>query len=452
MKRIDELDKLPGEIAGVEKAKRKIAEAAPQKRKDYLKKEHFSGVLERREKQKLKDRRSFLGMIGKAGISTKMLKASSLLGGVMANRYALAADEALNKRVIFCYLNSGAVNGHWLPSGPNSMNTASKPYASVADICNFREVNVISSGHSNAECSLGNPNRSGPTMDARIADYLGTTTPIKSLYLGAQITGQNCSNMRQPEQNPATAYSGLFESPLPEGNVDNIYLDSYNSQIAALQPIRDKLSLEERDRLDSHEEALAKIRENMTAQIEGNGPDPSACTSTVGGINTDNIQAHGKTQADIIVAAFQCGLTKVATLQLGGESGGWTGHNTVYNGNAHGSCHSTQGDIGPNNELVAYLSEVPVYLINKLRNTMGPDGKPLIETTVFVQVTCMGNGMDHTPGNGPFIVATQMPGFKNNFSASVAGTTEDFNGAIPKGMGIDAFVTPMGNSTLNLLS
>lgn len=453
MKRIDELDKLPGKIAKIEKAKRDGLMTMPEKLKAYLKNEYFSGVSERREKQKLHDRRSFLEMVGKAGISTKMLQASTLLGGVMANRHALAQDPALNKRVVFCYLNSGADNANWLPSGVNAMAKVTRPYAGVADICHFREVNVIMNGHEDAKQALGSIRHSGaPTMDRRIADYLGTTTPYKSIYLGAQAKGgAACSNIGPVEDSPSTAYSKFFEGPLPEGDADDTYLDAYNAQIAALAPLRNKLSLEERDRLDSHEAAIIKIRQNMMDQLAGNGPDPSACTNIVGGLATSNIQEHGKTQADIITAAFACGLTKVATLQLGNEQGGWRGHNTVYNGDAHGTCHSTP-NADANDEIVEYLSQVPAYFIQKLRDTAGPDGKPLIETTVFVQVTCMGNGRDHSPGNGPFIVATQMPGFKGGFSKAVAGTTEDLNGAIPKGMGIDAFVTPMGSNTLGLLS
>jgi hypothetical protein len=83
---------------------------------------------------------------------------------------------------------------------------------------------------------------------------------------------------------------------------------------------------------------------------------------------------------------------------------------------------------------------------------VGPDGQKLIDSTVFVQVTCMGNGMTHNPDNAPFLVATRMPGFKSGFSASSTGNTEDLNGAIPRGMGIsESLYAPMGKSTLGIV-
>lgn len=457
MKRLTDLDRMPSEDAEVVRSQREAQSTMPEKMKAYLKDEFFSGRQERRQKQQNNDRRRFLEMIGKAGVSTKMLQASTLLGGVMANRFA-TAQEGANKNVVFCYLNSGAVNGHWLPKGQGAMNIVTEPYADVAGICNFREVDVKDAGHSNPKCALGaaqNGGPGGPTMDARIAEYLGSLAPYHSLYLGSDVTGQLCSTLGQPETSPSVAYSKLFESPLPQGTADETYKSSYGAQVRAIQGLlnTDKvLSAEEKMALETHQESILKIQENLAGQLSGEGPDPSACQSLVAGMDTSHIVAHGKTQADIIVAAFACGLTKVATLQLGGEQGGWKGFGTNYTGDAHSSCHSVPDD-GPNDELNRYLSQVPVYLIEQLRKVTGPDGvTPLINNTVFVQVTCMGNGRDHSTPNGPFVVATQMPGFKGTYSAMNGGTTMDLNGAIPVGMGIGDHVAPMGSSDLGLLS
>lgn len=90
-------------------------------------------------------RRNFLEFMGKAGISSKLLNSSALAAGVFANRYALANNEQ-TKRLVYCYLPSGAANGSWLPMAVDQMNVCTKPYGpdgyNVADICYFREVNV----------------------------------------------------------------------------------------------------------------------------------------------------------------------------------------------------------------------------------------------------------------------------------------------------------------------
>lgn len=454
MKRIDEIDRhVPSEEAGWMKKRRDMIAEAPEGIKAYRKAEHF-GSLEDRKRYVQQDRRRFLDLIGKAGISSGLIKASGLLAGVLANRHALAQDLT-NKRVVFCYLNSGAQNTTWMPTSATSMNIVTQPYGpqgyNVASICHFREVDVMVEGHSNARQALGVPNYSEPTMDQRIAGVLGATSPHSSIYLGSQATTQGalCSTIGPCTDDPAKAFKDLFQSPLPTGTVDNTYELAYDAQLRAIQSIKSKLSQEEIQRLDMHGDAIAKIKQNLEDSLSGQGPDPSACGSSVGTLKNGNIQERGKTQADIIVAALACGLTKVATLQLGNHQGDWYGHNTVFKQDAHNSCHSAGGET--NDEMVRYLSDVPAYFIDKLRKTMGPDNQPLINSTVFVQVTCMGNGRDHSSANGPFIVATQMPGFKSGFSTMRAGNIRDLNGAIPKGLGINGMLQGMGTSTLGLV-
>lgn len=449
MKRIDEFDKLPSGKARIAKLKRSLMAMAPQNNKDYRKQE-FYGSLDRREKHLQKDRRNFLDMIGKAGISTQMLKFSPLLGGVMASRHAQAQDFS-NKRVVYCYLNSGAQNTTWLPSSASNMNIVTQPYADVASICNFRQVNVMQEGHANATQAIGVPGYGIPTMDTRIAGVLGATTPYSAIYLGSQATtsGVLCSTLGPCTDDPSKAFADLFQAPPPMQAADETYKTAFDSQLSAIERIKTKLGGDENDRLQKHVEALERMKSNMESQLSGEGPDVASCGSGVGALSNANIQDRGKSQADIIIAALQCGLTNVATLQLGNHQGDWYGHNTTYTGDAHNSCHSS----GPetNDEMVRYLSQVPAYFLKRLMEENGPDGQPLINTTVFVQVTCMGNGRDHTRENGPFIVATKMPGFSNSFSAASQGTTEDLNGAIPKGLGINSMLEGMGSSTLGLI-
>ncbi len=465
MKRIDEFDKLyPSRKARILKLKRELLAQAPQATKNFLKQDE--SAAETRAKEINKDRRSFLDMVGKAGVSTSILKASALVGGIFANRHALAQDFT-NKRVVYCYLNSGAQNTTWLPTSATRMNSVTRPYGpdgyDVASICHFRQVNVMQEGHANASQALGVPGYGPPTMDRRIAPILGATTPYSAMYLGFRATtsGVLCSNVGPCTDNPGDAYQRFFQTAPPEAARDDTHLKVFETHHKALSAIKNKLGQEEKERLDTHGEALQKIEARLTAALSGDGPDIASCAPRApspgaGGGGTRGIyggysmQSGGKAQADIIIAALQCGLTRVATLQLGNHQGDWHGHNTAYNQDAHNSCHSS----GPetNDEMVRYQSDVPAYFIKRLMDTTGPDGKKLIETTVFVQVTCMGNGRDHTRQNGPFIVATQMPGFRSGFSASSAGTTEDLNGAIPKGLGIPASMyTGMGSNNLGLI-
>ncbi|MES2674401.1 MAG: DUF1552 domain-containing protein [Pseudomonadota bacterium] len=433
----------------------RLREAAPEAIKAEMKADD-NGPKQEREAFIQKDRRSFMGLVAKSGIAAGLIKSSALLGGILANRHAMA-QTSVNKRVVFVYINSGSASGTWLPSSSTQMNQVTVPYGpsgyAVSDICHFRQVDVITSGHSTAMNSLGVPNYSGSTMDKRIADVLGTTTVRKQIYLGAKATtsGQLCSNSGPCTDDPATALSDIFSGGGGGGGggtTDNTYALSYNAQLRALDSIKSKLSSTEVVRYQEHTESLTKIKANLAAANSSSSTPSTACSSNFT-VSAANHQATGRSQADIIVAALACGITKVAVLQLGNHQGDWKGHNTAFTQIAHDAAHSVGTNTGPFVELQRYISDVPAYLIKKLRNTTGPDGQALINSTVVVQVSCMGNGMDHTSGNGPFIVATQMPGFKSGFSASTGGNVLDLNGAIPKGLGLTGIT--MGSSTLGLV-
>jgi hypothetical protein len=380
-----------------------------------------------------------------------------VIGGVLANRHAMA-QTAVNKRVVFCYLNSGAASGQWMPTSASQMNQITRPYGplgyAVSDICHFRQVDVVTSGHATAMNSLGVTDYNSPTMDKRIASVLGSSTPRASIYLGAKATtnGTLCSNIGPCQDSPTQALASIFSGTGGGGGggttPDTTYALSYDAQLRALESIKSKLSTEEYARYQEHIDSLKKIKTNTA---NANSSSSSGTTTTNCGSNITpsmaNMQATGKSQADIIVAALACGITKVATLQLGNHQGDWLGHNTSFTQDAHQACHGSSSNAAFI-EMWRYLNDVPAYLIDKLRKTSGPDGQPLINSTVVVQVTCMGNGMDHSSGNGPFIVATQMPGFTSGYSARQGGNIYDLNGAIPKGMGLTGIT--LGTSTLGL--
>jgi len=413
---------------------------------------------ERAQKQINKDRRGFLDMLKKAGVAGSLLRVSSLAGGLMASRYALAAGGG--KKVIYCYLDSGAASNHWLPRSATSMNTVTKAYGSqgtdVAALCHFRQVNVKLSGHAAAFQSLGVFEYGVPTMDARIAPLLSAAAPYRAIYLGsdATVSGSLCSTIGPCVDDPAAAYTRYFNSALPVGSTDNTYSKVFESQKKALAELRSKLSQDEKARMDEHAEALAGLENRVAALMSGSGPDIDTYRPTLPAASTyaNRTVVRGKVQADIMIAALQAGLTNVGVLQLGNHQGTWSGDGTTFKDTLHSSAHNNPTDPTAFNEMIGHLSQVPAYIIKRLTETTGADGQKLIDSTVFVQVTCMGNGMTHEPADAPFIVATRMPGFARGFSASAGGGSDDLNGAIPKGLGLaDGTYAAMGKNSLGLL-
>lgn len=414
-----------------------------------------------------KDRRKFLDMMGRTGISSSILKAFPAIAGIVASRQAVAADS---KRAVFCYINSGAPNGYWLPNSATEMNLVTEPYASVASVCNFREIDAMVTGHTRASQALGARGYGQPTTDAIVAPVLSANTPFSTMFVGSETSGADVSSFGQPKGDPHIALNDYFSAGAGSSSgPDTSYLRAFAAQQRAIEEIKSKLSMEERQRLQEHVAALEKIENRITTLASGEGIKPEECAPSLpsasfyerpgGGIK---MVEHGKLQADILIAGLKCGLTNVATLQLGAETGSWktfgVDHYGGFSGDSHNSCHAGRDMDGIPISFVEchrYVSQVAAYMIEQLMSNVGPDGKDLIETTVFAQVTCMGSGADHTTPNAPFILATKMPGFASEFSKmnqsqTGDGNTYDFNETIAKGLGVQGNFS--STNTLGLLA
>lgn len=402
-------------------------------------------------------RRRFLSMLSKAGVSASVLRGSALASGLMASRFAQAAGEV--KRVVFVYTPDGSPEGLWLPSG-RTLNRATRAYEGLQSLCNFREVEVINSGHGLARKVLGElrwgSDWTGDTIDQQIASVIGVNSPYPSFALGVQtkpteVIGRKAGDFVPAQDSPAAAYKQLFGSAPPAGGAGD-FLARKQSVLDlnrdALNALKNKLGNYEQDMLDKHIDALNSIEQRLVDSTTYEAPQGCASPAwnangydTQGPIPGGSLGIFGhqaELQADIIVAAMECGLTNVMTLQLGTDSAEWYGHNTAYKGDHHGSCHAAP--IEANAEMTNYLSGCVAYLVRQLASRDDPaaPGTKMIDNTVVVQVSDMGDGRDHSAGNGPNMVATRMPGFKQG-TVSRGGNNYNVLEAVVEGMGLGQY-------------
>lgn len=404
-----------------------------------------------------KNRRDFLSMLGRVGVSSAVLRTSALAGGLMSSRFARAQNNV--KRVVFVYTPDGSPSGLWLPNG-SELNMATAAYEGVQNICNFREVEVINSGHGLARKCLGTlrwgSDWTGDTIDQQIASVIGVTTPYPSFALGVQtsptdVIGRKSGGFVPAQDSPQAAYQQLFGSAPPAGGAQ-AFLARKQSVLDinrnALASMKNTLGAFEKDMLDKHIGALNDIEKRLTdsAMLEPGGGCGSPVWNangydTRGPIPNGDVGIFGhqaELQADIIVAAMECGLTNVMTLQLGTDSAAWTGHDTQYKGDHHGSCHSAP--IEANAEMTNYLSRCVAYLVKQLaeRDDPAAPGSKMIDNTVVVQVTDMGDGRDHAAADGPNMVATRMAGFKQG-TVTRGGNNYHVLEAVVEGMGLGQY-------------
>ena len=406
-------------------------------------------------------RRSFLDMATKAGISSAMLKASPLVAGALASQHANAQGGA--KRAIYCYLPGGSIPGTWMPTGPSSMGRVTKPFEDVADVCHFREVNVELSGHASSTQAMGAPFNGANTIDSDIADVLSATTPYKSIYCASEFRGKTVeggqffSSAGTPFHDPYDAVKALFDSALPTGQTVP-FQEAFDTQLKAIESIKNKLPLADRARLDAHASAVQDLIRRFESQQAQAGDDlvkpvlpnqdslyEAFTDNGTAGDEQSNMAEHPLAQADVVIAALAAGLTNVGIIQMVHHSSEIKvsyEDNTVSGTYHNGTQHSDSGGGTAFARMHAYLNDVPAHIIRKLKTTNGPEGEPLINSTAFIQVSCMGS-IDHTPGNSPFLLATNLPGFKSGFSNDNLNnnvTAKQIHATIAQGLGLPSSV------------
>ncbi|MEO1172166.1 MAG: DUF1552 domain-containing protein, partial [Myxococcota bacterium] len=307
-----------------------------------------------------RSRRRFLQRVAKAGVGAAI--ASPLVGGLLYSREARA--QGMVKRAIFVYTPDGAPKGLWLPNS-GGMNLATRSFAGLESLCNFREVEVVASGHGLPQKSLGEvrfrSDWTGDTIDQQIASVIGVNTPYESYMLGVQANPQEAvarksGNAVAVHNSPAAAYGQLFGgAPAvadPSGFVGQKQ-SVMDINKDALNTLRGRLGAFERETLDRHEDSLLALEARILASANRETPD--GCDSPAWNANGYDIQGptdgdpgifrhQSDLQSDIIVAAFQCGITNVMTLQLGWHQAEWYGHNTAFTGDHHNSCHAASAE------------------------------------------------------------------------------------------------------------
>ncbi len=375
------------------------------------------------ERSANRERRRFLDMLTKVGVSSTLYRAMPLLAGTLASRYAQAAGLP-NKRIVFMYLPNGAPPGKWLPKSLTEMNIATEFYAPVASVCEFSQVDMGNGGHGNTWRSMASYNDSCQnTVDGYFAQQF-LTAPYKIIRAGVQSAGgelftrearQGASNIDGPEK----LYKALFSGAPPANNNDDSYLRAFKMSQDALASLRKKLSAEEYERINAHQQSLAaieaRIKAASTASVDTSAECKTPAVFSYPASTKPHIVDEGKAVSDIIIAALKCGLTNVATIQLSTDQAGWFPQGRIVGGqniqdslNHHNFSHS--GNDLNTAKVVGLLGQVPAYFIGQLMKTNGPDGQPLINTTVFVQVTDMGDG-NHGLAGAPFLAASKMAGF-----------------------------------------
>jgi Protein of unknown function (DUF1552) len=378
-------------------------------------------IAERTLKEINRDRRRFLDMLGKVGVSPAILKASSLAGGLMASRFAEAQQA---RKMIMIYHPNGSPNGRYLNG------VAIRPFAPFGNTVATLEMTISNpGGHGNIWQAAGAQSYNGSdahasSINMQAAKVIGNVTPYRSIQLGVKslaeagidrLNGAAVTRINSPQ----TAFQQFFNGapPPPAGGTGPTVFDRRRSVLDAnkqgLSALRNKLGAEEQQRLDAHLSALATLenrinQEEMRAEVPPPVTGGGSCASPSLTAGATPLQEY-KAQGDIAVNALACGLTNVVSIQFNETQASWlpndgTADGVAFNADHHQANHGNGANYLP--AIIEYMNKGVAHIISRLQAT------GIYNQTVVVVVSEMGDGQDHSAANGPITIATGIPGLR----------------------------------------
>lgn len=257
----------------------------------------------------------------------------------------------------------------------------------------------------------------GPSIDQVVANYIGHLTFLPSIQLAIskRVIGSEGPTLQYlshkgPDQplpqifNPQEAFAKLFDSFVPpddptKGPRINV-LDAVKEDVAAL-----KLRVGKADqlRLDAHLASVDQIRK----QIEALAP---ACMLPGMPVETnmdfegkEPIEAVNAIMSDLIVEAFRCDITRVASVQFSGSVGYHVFASLGHDKGHHDMTHDT-ADNDRVDQATVKTMECFAYLLNRLKATAEADGN-LLDNSIVLLGSDASSGYTHSTFDQPAIVA-----------------------------------------------
>jgi hypothetical protein len=380
--------------------------------------------------QPLVSRRRFMRGAGSA------LALLPFLSSLKASR----AGAAPAKRAMFVYVPDGCIPAKWHPSGSETSFTLPEMTAPLEPIKQhliFLDGLTMYSGGATHEGGAAKvlTGVGDQSLDVFLGDKIGGSKPFRSLQLGVGSTFQagvpsvSYIGAGQPvnaDDDPLDAFSRVFGTVGGGADADlakRKQQSVLDAALADLQALQNKLGSTEKQKLGVHLDSLREVEGRLTgAAVSASCGSPNFDKRGFSVNPTDYypktyhkeefFKTVGLMQMDLAVLALSCGATNVATLMWSHcvspthilETGVTTGN--------HDASH--YGDPSSQNAkdfitLKRWFMDQFVYLIQKMQNTPD-DGGSLLDNTVVLLCSELGDSNLHDHDNVPFVLAGRAGG------------------------------------------
>lgn len=271
----------------------------------------------------------------------------------------------------------------------------------------------------------------GISMDQAAANVLKQYTKFPSLELGVigggssgdcdsgyscayanNIAWANATTPLAKEVNPQAVFDRLFAAVDPNQTPAAVakrklykqsVLDAVKADSAALKA---KLGKSDRMKLEQYEAGIVDIETRLKNTTPANLCDPGTRPSP-----PVDIRERTKMMLDLMVLAFQCDLTRVATFMLG-NAGNYYVYNFLGLNEGHHAYSHHQG-IASNLDALTKIDTWEVeqfsYLLQKMKAIVEPDGTMLDNSAIFFSSE-IEDGDAHRHTNMPILVAGKAGG------------------------------------------
>jgi hypothetical protein len=278
---------------------------------------------------------------------------------------------------------------------------------------------------------------SGISVDQRIAEVIGTTTPKRSLHFGVQSTNYGGTEVRtvmsylgsdQPLANETSPWA-MFDASFSELGADpavlaarrmrrRSILDLVGRQYEGVIP---KLATDDKRKLEQHLTAIRDIEmrlDNPAAELGASCMVPDVGAEIGGASDPANYPIVGRLQMDLLAMALACDVTRVATIQwsastnnrpypfLNYDEGLGAGPQPIV-GDEHILGHEPDDNVsawGKLRVIRRWYMEQLAYLLAKLDAIPEGDGT-MLDNTVLLLGSEVSAGNSHSHMDNPFLIA-----------------------------------------------
>ena len=260
--------------------------------------------------------------------------------------------------------------------------------------------------------------QAGVSMDQMAAQRLGKETQLASLelaldsveVLGACDAGYSCAYAntiawRTPttplpmENNPRAVFERLFGASdstdvttrQARAQHDRSLLDFVTREVAGL---KETLGAGDRVKLSEYLEAVRDVERRIQAAEAQSTRELPVVEQPMG--IPDSFQAHARLMYDLLVLAYQCDLTRVATFMVGKEVSGRS-YPEIGVPDGHHACSHHQNDpvkLAKLAKINTFHMQQFAYFLDKLRQTPDGDGS-LLDHAMFVYGSGISDGNIH---------------------------------------------------------